>query len=471
MPANASEQGQPLALTEQENAFLNNHPSIRFRVRPNRPPFEFEQDGKAAGIAVDYISLIAERVGFSAEFIIDGRSPPAAFNMVEGDRAEFDTLLYTVRNAERAKRFAFGDVFLSYPVMLISHKNASYIGKIADLNGRTIALEKGFLTNKWIKRDFPAIRVLPAENTLMALQMVDDQEVAAYIGNMAVANYMMAFRELDNIKITAPTAYKNVEYRFMAPKEWPELTSILSKGYKLISQQEHTAIQQRWFSLQMLDRTDYELVWRIVALAAFVVGGFYYWGNKLRGANQRTQAALKELQSVQQMLEEKNKRLKELAITDSLTSLFNREKLDEVLQNEILRSERYGTKFGLILLDIDYFKKINDEFSHQIGDKVLIETSFILKSHMRNTDTVGRWGGEEFMVICPETNLEQCEVVAEQLRSAIDEYPFSHVGHRTVSLGASCYREEDSMKTLIDRVDSALYDSKDSGRNRVTVLP
>lgn len=466
----ASEQvvAEELSLTEKELAFIDRHPTIRFRVRPNRPPFEFEQNQKATGIAVDYVELIAERVGFKPVFVFDDQSPEQAFKVVELGQGKFDTLLYTVKTAERAKRFSFGDTYLSYPVVVISHKNSSFIGSPSDLNGKTVAVEQGFATNRWLARDYPEIQIISAPNTETALEWVDQNKADAYIGNLGIANYMIAYRGMSNLKLASPTDYGNIKYQFVAPKEWPELASIMSKGYRAISQQEHTAIQQRWFSLQILEKTDYELVWEILILALVIISGFYYWNQKLKKANTRASDAVCRLQEAQQLLADKNRVLEKLSITDHLTGLFNRQKLNEVLEAEYHRAQRYGSTFSVMLFDIDDFKLVNDNYGHPIGDKVLTEVADILQCNVRVTDTVGRWGGEEFMVICPETDIEYGAVAAEQLRACIDGFNFSGVEHLTISVGHSCYQEDDTLDTLISRTDRALYISKNNGRNQVT---
>ncbi len=123
----------------------------------------------------------------------------------------------------------------------------------------------------------------------------------------------------------------------------------------------------------------------------------------------------------------------------------------------------------MILIDIDYFKGVNDRYGHQAGDSVLVEFANILTTNIRHVDTVGRWGGEEFLVICPETSKEGVYNLAENLRKNISVYNFSDVGCLTASFGVSLYQEGDSAHSIIAKADVALYNSKESGRNRVTI--
>ena len=140
--------------------------------------------------------------------------------------------------------------------------------------------------------------------------------------------------------------------------------------------------------------------------------------------------------------------------------------LDDNLEREYNRFLRNKTIFSLILIDIDKFKLVNDNYGHLIGDKVLITFSNILKKNSRKTDIVGRWGGEEFMIICTDTNISDAMKIAENIRKTIENYKFDIVKNCTASLGVSEINEEDNINSLLKRVDENLYKAKENGRNR-----
>jgi len=166
-------------------------------------------------------------------------------------------------------------------------------------------------------------------------------------------------------------------------------------------------------------------------------------------------------------LEQKNKELETLAITDSLTSLFNRRKLDEKLRNELLRAQRIKNDFSVVMLDIDHFKRVNDTYGHQVGDMVLVELAKLLKEVTREIDIVGRWGGEEFLIICPGTDLKGLIKLADSLQEIIQRHAFPTVKEITASLGITVYNYDDDINSIVSRVDKALYKAKVNGRNRV----
>jgi len=171
-----------------------------------------------------------------------------------------------------------------------------------------------------------------------------------------------------------------------------------------------------------------------------------------------------------QEIAEKNTELTRLSRTDWLTGLSNRLRLDELFEQEISRAARYKLAFSVILLDIDKFKHINDNHGHDIGDKALIELAFILDGNIRDSDFVGRWGGDEFLIICPETDKEGVSQLAEHLRQQVESHRFPTMEKHTSSFGTSTYQPADTAVAMIQRADMALLDAKEHGRNKVHSL-
>jgi len=160
-------------------------------------------------------------------------------------------------------------------------------------------------------------------------------------------------------------------------------------------------------------------------------------------------------------------KLELIATTDSLTLLFNRRKFDELLKYEIDRDRRYKDGLSLIMCDIDYFKKINDEYGHHIGDKILIEFVEIVSKAIRKTDVFARWGGEEFAVLIPGSNAEIALAVAEKIRLVVQASKYTIDKQITASFGVSVLMNMEDEQSFLQRADKALYTAKDNGRNRV----
>ncbi|MGO4577124.1 GGDEF domain-containing protein [Cupriavidus sp. 2TAF22] len=186
-----------------------------------------------------------------------------------------------------------------------------------------------------------------------------------------------------------------------------------------------------------------------------------------REAIQISAEAFAQIQATQAELLEKNRQLEALSKTDQLTGVFNRRHLNEVLTSALERTRRDGSLFSIILIDVDRFKSVNDTHGHQVGDRVLVEMARCILEVKRATDTIGRWGGEEFLLICSDTGLRDAVLFAQRLRNAVSARDFSVTGRMTASLGVACVQDGDTIHGMISRADEALYRSKELGRNRV----
>ena len=159
--------------------------------------------------------------------------------------------------------------------------------------------------------------------------------------------------------------------------------------------------------------------------------------------------------------------LDQLARTDELTGAWNRRRFEETVETEMDRLRRYGQRLSLMILDVDHFKKINDLYGHSIGDQVLIDLSNTIRSSLRVSDSLTRWGGEEFIILCPNTTAETVSKLAERLRKEVSSIEFQKVGNITLSFGVAECGAEETWEQWLHRADEALYLAKSGGRDRV----
>lgn len=165
-----------------------------------------------------------------------------------------------------------------------------------------------------------------------------------------------------------------------------------------------------------------------------------------------------------------NQEIQRIATIDQLTGIYNRHKFEELFILETERSRRFLQPLSLILIDIDHFKAVNDTYGHDVGDEVLKTLTDVVQENIRKIDIFARWGGEEFLVLSPNTDLKNIQKLAEKLRSAVENTSFSTVNHVTISLGISTFRDDDTFVSLFKRVDQGLYYAKEHGRNQVGVI-
>ena len=189
-------------------------------------------------------------------------------------------------------------------------------------------------------------------------------------------------------------------------------------------------------------------------------------------ASLRTKILQDELRKKNRQLEEVLLQMKTLAMTDQLTGLFNRRAFLTVFEKEFSRTQRYNHSTSCLLIDIDHFKSINDEHGHNAGDEVLKEISQVMMNCLRKADTVARWGGEEFIILLPETSKKNALLIASRILHSVSIYTFASVPKPvTVSIGLAAIPDPgvDTIDKLIAASDGALYEAKAKGRNRVEI--
>jgi diguanylate cyclase (GGDEF)-like protein len=267
------------------------------------------------------------------------------------------------------------------------------------------------------------------------------------------------------------------------PEDNAELDGLLNELADLYSftlavsqgdlEQPQTARGSLAGSLKTLDAALRHLTWQTQRVAA---GDFTqrvdFMGEFSEAFNSMVVAldkARTELDERNELLRAQAATLEELATTDVLTGTFNRRKFNELILAEIERVRRYGHPLSLLVVDIDHFKRTNDAHGHEAGDEVLIVLAGLIRAGIRATDSLARWGGEEFVVLSPEVSVEEAAGLAERLRSAAGTYKYSFVGRVTASIGVAQHRVGETPDELFARADEALYRAKEGGRDRVEV--
>jgi diguanylate cyclase (GGDEF)-like protein/PAS domain S-box-containing protein len=280
--------------------------------------------------------------------------------------------------------------------------------------------------------------VLLFENAPIGMAMISHDTGEFLEVNKALLSYV-GYTKDEFLKLTfwdiTPTEY--------ASQEQSQIDELNRSGRFGPNEKEYvrrdgTRVPIRLSGFKLIDVDDREVVWGII-----------------------------ENITLEKELKAQHEKLKRLSVTDHLTGLFNRQKLEQTLATEIDRASRANSCFGVIMLDLDFFKRVNDTYGHQVGDEILIEVSNVLRQRSRRTDIVGRWGGEEFMIICPATDLQGAQRLAELIRTKIEQHAFPVVGEQTCSLGVSCHQQAEDARSTIQRVDQALYQAKQQGRNCV----
>lgn len=211
--------------------------------------------------------------------------------------------------------------------------------------------------------------------------------------------------------------------------------------------------------------------WYQVIVAVWLIAALFFLAHRtwrLKRELLLRQARERELMQVNHLLDSRSRALEEKTKTDPLTGAFNRQGIEEAIALGLVE-RRQGKPLSLIMMDVDHFKPVNDHYGHAVGDQVLTGLSALVKHNIRATDLFARWGGEEFVLVCRDTELREAAGLAEKLRALLANEEFEHVGRITASFGVATLRQGETLDEIFNRVDQALYKAKEFGRNRVEV--
>ncbi len=444
-------------LTKEEISYLKDKNKITICIDPSWMPFEsFDKNGNYIGISADYFKFFENKINTKFE-TIKTSSWSESLSYVKEKKCDILTL--AKETPERKKVLNFTEPYLSVPLVVATKLNIPFINGIKDLYGKTVAFPIGYSSLEYFKTYHPSINIVEVNNIQEGLQKLQNDEIFAFVGMASSIAYESHINNFDDVKI-AGKLYDDWKLSIGVRNDDLILLNILNKSVKSLSEEKKEEILNKWISIKYDEHIDYVLIFKSVFPFLVVLLILIYFlndekklKNKLEESNTKLLLAYEELEK--------------LAITDKLTTLYNRHKIDAILSEEKRRADRYGSNFGIMILDIDYFKKVNDNYGHQIGDEVLIEFSSILKNNSRETDIVGRWGGEEFLIVVPQTEHDSVIHFANNLRMKIEEHKFKYVEKITASIGITIYQKDESITSVVNRADEALYISKNSGRNRV----
>jgi len=272
-----------------------------------------------------------------------------------------------------------------------------------------------------------------------------------------------------------------IEKKYAYIQKIPNTDWVITSGF-FLSSVENQFVKRKVDMMSIYNRNTENIFY--VAILLILVSSFFSFfisqviRKRFSEFNFKISEKNKELHELNISLEEKVKKrtidlehikndFEKLAKTDALTNIHNRYSIMSILSNEINRSSRYDSSLSILMYDIDHFKTVNDTYGHDIGDKVLISLSNLVSSHIRDVDYIGRYGGEEFLIIMPNTSLADASSYAERLREIVEKYYFQEIEKITISIGI-VELEDDSINSIFKRVDDLLYKSKKNGRNRIT---
>lgn len=415
-------------------------------VDPDWPPFEqVDAQGQHVGIAADLLHAVAKASGVTLTLL-----PTANWDesLEASKNGRCQVLSFLNRTPKRDEWLNFTEPLLTDENVFITREEHPFITDLAALSGQTVVLPKGTSVEERLRREFPGLKFMLVDSEAQAFAAVNARRADLTLRSLIVAASTIKRGGWFNLKIAGQLPGYGNQLRMGVVKSQPGLRDQLNLGVAALTPAQRSAIVDKHIQLVVTTGIDPRPLWALGGVLLTVLLTSAYWIRRLRRVNAE---------------------LKRVSVTDALTSLQNRTGFEPLYQKELSRSRRHGQALSVVLADIDWFKRINDEWGHPVGDRVLLQMGALLRDSARACDTVFRWGGEEFLILCPETSAGQVLQLAERLRAITQAHDFGLGRPVTLSLGVSTLNAQDEAGHQFEQVDAALYQAKAQGRNRVVV--
>jgi polar amino acid transport system substrate-binding protein len=441
------------SLTHKEREYLQKKNVIKICVDPNWMPLDaINKNGQHVGVAADILKTIAKNSNIEFQLV---SADTWVKSMELAKQRKCDIYPMAMETPSRKTYMDFAPPYVSIPMVIATKSSEIFIDSLKAMQGKKVSLVKGYAFVELLNIKYPKIKIVEVDSLMQGIQFVREGKVNGHLEPLISLAYTLREEGITDVKIAGK--FDDLWSLSIATRsDEPILKSIMKKALDTIDDKEIQDIYNKWLAVKFEERVDYTLIYKIGAVVVlFVLFGMWRYY---------------EIHKINKLINQKNEELEKLSTTDQLTNIFNRRKIDEMLQVNKELADRYGAAFGVIMLDIDHFKKVNDTYGHHVGDITLQTFATLLVEHTRKSDIVGRWGGEEFLIIIPHATQESIMTFAQNLRIEIESYNFKDVGHATASLGASLYYKNESYDNVVARADKALYTSKESGRNCVNFL-
>lgn len=429
-------QEEYIKLSKKELDFIKNT-KIHVTTSKTWAPFNMlNEEGELSGIAIDFWKLIEKRANLNSEITI-AKDWNSVLNRIKTRKS--DITLGTTFDLKKRNYALFTTPYISFPIAFATLFDKRFIPDASFLQGKKVAVGENYSSYVILKKHFPHLEFIQVKNTQEALKLLSAGEVDVAVDVLPVIAHLISKNGYSNLKITG-TSKINIDISFMITKDYPELQKVMNRHITLLTPEDKNKIIKQWLTVKFEKRIiDTQMMINIAVFVLLLLSFYLY--------KQKNNAKHKE-------------ELEYLSNIDALTGLKNRSKIDSIL------NELKNKNYSLILLDIDHFKDVNDDFGHTIGDEVLKNIAELLKYNVSKEDIIGRWGGEEFLIISKNSTLEEAEILAQKIRKLIESYNFK-VKDITASFGVSEASRSMDLKHILANADRALYEAKQTGRNKV----
>lgn len=445
-----------IVLSADEKNYLEKKEQINLCVDPDWMPFEKVEKGQHIGMSADYLKIIREQLPIPLKLVLTSSWSQSLEYL--GTR-KCDILSLVAATPSRNNYINFTSVYMENPVVIATKPEVPFIADFKNLAHEKIGISRDYAFVELLSLSYPNLNIIIVENRKAGLEKVINGELFGFVGTLYGIAYMFQTEFTGELKIIGKFD-ENIGFSFGVRNDDVNLLGIFEKFVQQIDDSKRQAIINKYVGIRYEKGFDYTLLWQVLGIAFILLSASLYWNKKLSLSN-------KELAETQ-------KRLIKQAHRDPLTHLYNRRYFHEMAGDLLALCKRNKNTISTIMLDIDKFKDVNDAYGHSIGDEVLINLAGLLKEHTRASDIIARFGGEEFVILLPDTDKKGALQIASKLKSVVEQQVMPIANNNdlqyTISLGVDSVQCDDQkIDQSLNRADKAMYLAKNRGRNRIVM--
>ena len=437
-----------IVLNDNEIKYLENN-NFALLVEDNNIPFSFKLTNKLNGIEIDFWNLISKKL--SKSFNIQEIMQDKIFNIFSNS---INTKFVYSFEKKNNKGYLLTEPLAQIPIALATKNNKNFVTNLSSLKDSQIGVLENLKITSVLQKEYPNIKFININSTDEGISKLEKNEIFGLIDNIYTISHKIN-KNHNNLKINSLINHKLNLYIQVEEKDFIFI-NILNNTINRFSKEDIDTILNNYQFILYPKEIDFYFITKIIIPFILLIAIFIYFNIKLKKEIKRRKEI--ELQ------------LSELANKDSLTNISNRRKIQEICELEIARVKRYESKLSIIFFDVNNFKYINDSFGHHLGDEVLVKITSLLEKNLRETDSIGRWGGDEFLIIVPETDLFQCTNIVIDLEEKLKTIEFSESINVTCSFGIAVYEENDDLDSLLKKADESMYHKK-SNHKKLLINP
>ncbi|MDX9960262.1 MAG: ABC transporter substrate-binding protein [Aliarcobacter sp.] len=428
-------------LNENDLNYLNTN-QFTLLTQADHIPFSFKNLNELIGIEIDFWKLISDKLSkpFNIEEVLKDNILNIFSNSI---KVKF---VYSFKK-ESSDKNVLSNPIAKVPLALATKNGVHYISDLNSVEHIKIGVLKDLEIFESLKRDYPNVNFIEINTIDDGIYRLKNNLLFGLIDNLYTLSHQIEQFQIDVLKINTTLKYK-INIYLEVKKQNEQFIKIVNKIIDSLSEKEKSSIFNNYQLILYHNNIDIYYILKFVIPLIILLSVFIFLNYRLRNEIKKR--------------EETEIKLSNLANNDSLTGIYNRRKIEELCEAELKRSERYSNELSVIFFDVNDFKIINDKLGHHKGDEVLIKIASVISQNIRTTDYFGRWGGDEFLIVLPQTNLYKTEHLVKILENILTTINFDLKMDRKIScsFGLSQYEKNDTLDSFLKRADESMYVNK-----------